>query len=102
MLTYFYKNGENLIVLKGDSMALFCIILALYGIYCLIEETESEKEESAREYREKELQELRMLRKEVAELKKREKSLLMRRRTIENGTLKMKEELLEENEKYKD
>jgi hypothetical protein len=82
-------------------MALFCIILALYGIYCLIEETESEKEESAREYREKELQELRMLRKEVAELKKREKSLLMRRRTIENGTLKMKEELLEENEKYK-
>jgi hypothetical protein len=83
-------------------MALFCIILALYGIYCLIEETESEKEESAREYREKELQELRMLRKEVAELKKREKSLLMRRRTIENGTLKMKEELLEENEKYKD
>ena len=48
-------------------MALFCIILALYGIYCLIEETESEKEESAREYREKELQELRMLRKEVAE-----------------------------------
>ena len=40
--------------------------------------------------------------KEVAELKKREKSLLMRRRTIENGTLKMKEELLEENEKYKD
>ena len=83
-------------------MALFCIILALYGIYCLIEETENEKEESAREYREKELQELRMLRKEVAELKKREKSLLMRRRTIENGTLKMKEELLEENEKYKD
>jgi hypothetical protein len=83
-------------------MALFCIILALYGIYCLIEETESEKEESAREYREKELQELRMLRKEVAELKKREKSLLMRRRTIENGTFKMKEELLEENEKYKD
>ena len=83
-------------------MALFCIILALYGIYCLIEETESEKEESAREYREKELQELRMLRKEVAELKKREKSLLMRRRTIENGTLKMKEELLEENERYKD
>ena len=83
-------------------MALFCIILALYGIYCLIEETESEKEESAREYREKELQELRMLRKEVAELKKREKSLLMRRRTIENGTLKVKEELLEENEKYKD
>ena len=83
-------------------MALFCIILALYGIYCLIEETEIEKEESAREYREKELQELRMLRKEVAELKKREKSLLMRRRTIENGTLKMKEELLEENEKYKD
>lgn len=83
-------------------MALFCIILALYGIYCLIEETESEKEESAREYREKELQELRMLRKEVAELKKREKSLLMRRRTIENGTLKIKEELLEENEKYKD
>ena len=83
-------------------MVLFCIILALYGIYCLIEETESEKEESAREYREKKLQELRMLRKEVAELKKREKSLLMRRRTIENGTLKMKEELLEENEKYKD
>ena len=83
-------------------MDLFCIILAIYGIYCLIEETESEKEESAREYREKELQELRMLRKEVAELKKREKSLLMRRRTIENGTLKMKEELLEEDEKYKD
>ena len=83
-------------------MALFCIILALYGIYCLIEETENEREESAREYREQELEELRMLRKEVAELKKREKSLLMRRRTIENGTLKMKEELLEENEKYKD
>ena len=83
-------------------MALFCIILALYGIYCLIEEKESEKEESAREYREKELQELRMLRKEVAELKKREKSLTMRRRTLENGDVKIKEELLEENEKYKD
>ena len=83
-------------------MALFCIILALYGIYCLIEETENAKEESAREYREKELQELRMLRKEVAELKKREKTLTMRRRTLENGDIKIKEELLEEKEKYKD
>ena len=82
-------------------MALFCIILALYGIYCLIEETENEREESAREYREQELEELRMLRKEVAELKKREKTLTMRRRTLENGDVKMKEEFLEEKEKYK-
>ena len=82
-------------------MALFCIILALYGIYCLIEETENEREESAREYREQELEELRMLRKEVAELKKREKTLTMRRRTLENGDIKMKEEFLEEKEKYK-
>ena len=83
-------------------MALFCIILALYGIYCLIEETENEREESAREYREQELEELRMLRKEVAELKKREKTLTMRRRTLENGDIKMKEEFLEEKEKYKE
>ena len=82
-------------------MALFCIILALYGIYCLIEETENEKAELTEQYREKELSELRDLRKEVAELKKRERTLLMRRRTLEKGELLMKEELLEEKESYK-
>lgn len=82
-------------------MTLFCIILALYGIYCLIEETEENKAELTERYREKELSELRDLRKEVAELKKRERTLLMRRRTLEKGELKMKEELLEEKENYK-
>ena len=82
-------------------MSLFCIILALYGIYCLIEETEENKAELTERYREKELSELRDLRKEVAELKKRERTLLMRRRTLEKGELLMKEELLEEKEIYK-
>lgn len=82
-------------------MSLFCIILALYGIYCLIEETEENKAELTERYREKELSELRDLRKEVAELKKRERTLLMRRRTLEKGELLMKEELLEEKESYK-
>lgn len=82
-------------------MTLFCIILALYGIYCLIEETENEKADLTEQYREKELSELRALRKEVAELKKRERTLLMRRRTLEKGKLLMKEELLEEKESYK-
>lgn len=82
-------------------MALFCIILALYGIYCLIEETENEKVDLTEQYRKKELSELRALREEVAELKKRERTLLMRRRTLEKGELLMKEELLEEKEKYK-
>ena len=44
---------------------------------------------------------MRALREEVAELKKRERTLLMRRRTLENGELLMKEELLEEKESYK-
>lgn len=82
-------------------MALFCIILALYGIYCLIEETENEKADLTEQYRKKELSELRALRDEVAELKKRERTLLMRRRTLEKGELLMKEELLEEKERYK-
>jgi hypothetical protein len=82
-------------------MALFCIILALYGIYCLIEETENEKADLTEKYREKELSELRALRDEVAELKKRERTLLMRRRTLEKSELLMKEELLEEKESYK-
>jgi uncharacterized protein YlxW (UPF0749 family) len=82
-------------------MTLFCIILALYGIYCLIEETENEKAALTEKYREKELSELRALRDEVAELKKRERTLLMRRRTLEKGELLMKEELLEEKESYK-
>jgi hypothetical protein len=82
-------------------MTLFCIILALYGIYCLIEETENEKADLTEKYREKELSELRALRDEVAELKKRERTLLMRRRTLEKGELLMKEELLEEKESYK-
>lgn len=82
-------------------MTLFCIILALYGIYCLIEETENEKADLTEQYRKKELSELRALREEVAELKKRERTLLMRRRTLEKGELLMKEELLEEKEKYK-
>lgn len=82
-------------------MTLFCIILALYGIYCLIEETENEKADLTEQYREKELSELRALRDEVAELKKRERTLLMRRRTLEKGELLMKEELLEEKENYK-
>lgn len=82
-------------------MTLLCIILALYGIYCLIEETENEKADLTEQYRKKELSELRALREEVAELKKREKTLLMRRRTLEKGELLMKEELLEEKESYK-
>lgn len=82
-------------------MTLFCIILALYGIYCLIEETENEKADLTEQYRKKELSELRALREEVAELKKRERTLLMRRRTLEKGELLMKEELLEEKESYK-
>lgn len=82
-------------------MTLFCIILALYGIYCLIEETENEKAELTKQHRKKELSELRALRDEVAELKKRERTLLMRRRTLEKGELLMKEELLEEKESYK-
>ena len=82
-------------------MALFCIILALYGIYCLIEETENEKADLTEQYREKELTELRALRNEVAELKKRERTLLMRRRTLDNGEILLKEELLEEKESYK-
>lgn len=82
-------------------MALFCIILALYGIYCLIEETENEKADLTEQFREKELSELRALRDEVAELKKRERTLLMRRRTLEKGELLIKEELLEEKERYK-
>ena len=82
-------------------MTLFCIILALYGIYCLIEETENEKAELTKQHRKKELSELRALRKEVAELKKRERTLLMRRRTLEKGELLLKEELLEEKESYK-
>lgn len=82
-------------------MTLFCIILALYGIYCLIEETENEKAELTKQHRKKELSELKALREEVAELKKRERTLLMRRRTLEKGELLMKEELLEEKESYK-
>lgn len=82
-------------------MTLFCIILALYGIYCLIEETENEKADLTEQYREKELSELRALREEVAELKKRERTLLMRRRTLEKGELLMKEDFLEEKESYK-
>lgn len=82
-------------------MTLFCIILALYGIYCLIEETENEKAELTKQHRKKELSELRALRDEVAELKKRERTLLMIRRTLEKGELLMKEELLEEKESYK-
>ena len=62
-------------------MSLFCIILALYGIYCLIEETENEKADLTEQYREKELSELRALRDEVAELKKRERTLLCQERT---------------------
>lgn len=82
-------------------MALLCIILAFWSIYYLIEETETNKAEQTKQHRKKELEELKLLREEVAELKKRERTLLMRRRTLEKGELLMKEELLEEKEKYK-
>ncbi len=73
-----------------------CVLLIILAI----QECHDESMNNEAKYRKKELAELEQLRKEVAELKNREKRLTMRRRTIDDGKIVIKEELLKDEEYY--
>lgn len=74
--------------------------LSVLLIILAIQECHDEAMNNEAKYRKKELAELEQLRKEVAELKNREKRLTMRRRTIDDGKIVLKEELLKDEEYY--
>ena len=82
-------------------MGLFLFWLIVYIIYTVIEEFQEDSRYREECYRTKELSELKALRKELSELKKRESQLIIRRRTIENNLVTCKEEYFEKTETYK-
>ena len=73
-----------------------CVLLIILAI----QECHDKAMNNEAKYRKKELAELEQLRKEVAELKNREKRLTMRRRTIDDGKIVLNEELLKDEEYY--
>lgn len=81
-------------------MSLFLFWLVVYIIYSVIEEFQEDSRYRDEYYRTKELSELKALRKEVSELKQKERHLKIIRRTLDNGSVKYKEEYLEETETY--
>ena len=81
-------------------MSLFLFWLVVYIIYSAIEEFQEDSRYRDEYYRTKELSELKALRKEVSELKQKERHLKIIRRTLDNGSVVYKEEYLEETETY--